>query len=299
MKKGLIFLIILISSILAQDDDYYDQLLNETVSEEYCTSVISNFTELLKEGYVYLDYYKSPIKTTSNEIYSIEPLDLIKELEAIPTKNRKFYEFIRDIYKITRKTRDGHLGFICTKSPNGILLNRFLFTIPFSFGVVDELDDDGNRNDTYLVIQNDSDNSDDDEDFDSLFIKKSLFSNYDNYYNKKIISINGEDPFQYIENFFGDFKIYHSSQTNYIDALDTIKSIPIGIHPFLKEELENMTIVFEDDDEITINYEANYYGFLPINFANYYLEKQKKVLLIIYHYQISKKFIKSLKKKIK
>ena len=113
-------------------------------------------TKLFKEAYVYSDFYKSPIKPTAKEIYSIEPVDLIAELEAITTKDRKFYEFIRDIYKIQRKTRDGHLGFLCTKSPSGISLQRNLFMIPYSFDVADEFDDEGNRNDTYLFIKNPS-----------------------------------------------------------------------------------------------------------------------------------------------
>jgi len=112
MKKTLIVLIVLISSNFIKVDDTYDKLITETVSEEYCKAVISNMTKLLKEAYVYSDFYKSPIKPTAKEIYSIEPVDLIAELEAIPTKKRKFYEFLRDIYKIQRKTGDGHLGFM-------------------------------------------------------------------------------------------------------------------------------------------------------------------------------------------
>ena len=51
---------------------------------EYCTDVISNINNLLEEGYVYLEFYKSPIKPKGSESYDIEALDLIKELEAIP-----------------------------------------------------------------------------------------------------------------------------------------------------------------------------------------------------------------------
>ena len=263
MKKAAFFLIVLISFIFAQDKDLYEELIKETVTEEYCKTVISNITKLLEEGYIYLDFYKSPIKPTDNECYSIEAIDLIKELRDIPTKNRKFYEFIRDIYKIIRKTGDGHLAFLCGESPNNSVLGKYVFRIPFSFDVVDEFNDDGKRNDTYLIIINpnddskkedDEDDEDNNEDFIPPFIKTASPTLSASYFNKKIESINGEDPFKFIENFFGDFKFYHSQQANFIDTLDSITEINIGMYPFFKEELTDITIIFEDGEELTVNY---------------------------------------------
>ena len=117
MNKTLFLLILLIIPILSQYDDIYEQLLNETVSEEYCTEVISNISKLLEEGYIYLDYFKSPIKPKGDESYNINTLDLIKELEAINKTDRKFYNFLRDIHKIIRKTGDNHLGFYAGYGP--------------------------------------------------------------------------------------------------------------------------------------------------------------------------------------
>lgn len=291
MKKTFIILIVLISSIFAsQADDTYEKLINETVSEEYCKAVISNITKLLKEVYIYSDFYKSPISPTAHEIYSIEPIDLIKELEAIPTKDRKFYEFIRDIYKIQRKTRDGHLGFLCHKSPSGISLRVNLFMTPYSFDVADEFDDEGNRNDTYLFIKNPSskistinvlNNLDDsDDNFTLPYINKRTLSDDNSFYNKKIISINGEDPFKFIENFYGDFKTHHSSQANYVHTLKTMKSISLLSCPFFKEELQNITIIFDDNSEFILNYEfENIYNLYSVGFADYYLEKQKESII--------------------
>ena len=117
MKLNATFLILLILLVLSKSDDVYEKLINEEVSEEYCTAVISNITKLLEEGYVYLEFYKSPIKPKGGEIYDIEALDLIKELEAITKTNRKFYDFYQDIYKIIKKTGDHHLSFNVQFSP--------------------------------------------------------------------------------------------------------------------------------------------------------------------------------------
>ena len=133
MTKKAYFLIFLLSFFLFHcQSSNYQKLIEETVTEEYCTEVINNIVGLLKEGYVYLDFYKSPIKQKADESYSIEALDLVKELEDIPKKNRKFYDFVRDIRKIIRKTGDGHLSFVPEKSPGGIEIRIICFFFAIS-----------------------------------------------------------------------------------------------------------------------------------------------------------------------
>ena len=63
MKK--LLFIILLGLIIANEK--YDELLNETVSEEYCNSVITNLTALLNDGYVFLDFLKAPIQPKGKE----------------------------------------------------------------------------------------------------------------------------------------------------------------------------------------------------------------------------------------
>ena len=208
MKRNALFLTLLIIPVLSNNDATYEKLINEEVSEEYCTSVISNITKLLEEGYVYLEFYKSPIKPKGTESYDIEALDLIKELEAIPKTNRKLYDFYRDIYKIIKKTGDHHLSFNVQFSPiNKINLDDYYYDIPFLFQVVDEFDDDGNVNDTYLTIAEDTNG----------FIPPSIqsatdSSDYEDYLDKKIVSINDTEPFEFIVNLLGPFSVGHNSQ---------------------------------------------------------------------------------------
>jgi hypothetical protein len=127
MKKAVLFLIILISSVFTEDEDEYEELISETVTESYCTEVISNITKLLEEGYIFLDFYKSPLKGSNDEIYDIEALDLIEELNAISKTNRTFYGFIRDIRKILAKTGDDHLQIYPAMSPGGKNLTQCIF----------------------------------------------------------------------------------------------------------------------------------------------------------------------------
>ena len=273
MKAKELFLIFLISQVLTQSDDY-EELVKITVSEEYCTEVISNITTLLEQGYVFLDFYKSPLQPENNESYAIEKLDLIQELNDIPKKDRKYYDFIRDINQVIRKTGDNHLNFSPKYSPTGKAMSNFYFGIPFWFKVIDDFDDDGNVNDTYLIITDEADEDGYEDDFVPPEIKVASPS-YEDYLNKKIISINDTDPFEFIENLFSIFPSGHNSQINYVFILDTIQNINIFAIPFYKEELSNIKLEFEDGDEYTFNYTFSQYTESSA-IQRYYLEKLNK-----------------------
>ena len=244
MRIGLYFLILLINFILGQDE--YEELISETVTEQYCNEVISNLTALLNEGYIYTDFIKAPIQPKGNESYYINKVDLINELEKIPKINRKYYDFIRDIYTIIRKTKDGHLLFIAQQSPSNNDLSRYCFLLPFVFNVVNNVDENGNINGTDLRIR-----------MDLLSLENPDHENFVKYINKKIISINGIDPFQFIEEFAKNIKYpyCHSLQCNYIQALDDITSLSLSQYPLIKEELPNITIIFKGEEkEVKVNY---------------------------------------------
>ena len=58
-----IFLLGLISS-----QDAYEILINEKVDEQYCKSVIGNLTSILKEGYIFIEFLKTPINPKDIQI---------------------------------------------------------------------------------------------------------------------------------------------------------------------------------------------------------------------------------------
>ena len=267
MKIKVFLLILLIIPFLSKYDDRYEQILNETVSEEYCSNVISNITKLLEEGYIFLDFYKSPIGPKGNESYNISKLDLIQELEDIPKTDRKFYDFMRDIYKITRKTGDNHLAFIANSPPlSNIYIFLFYYTIPFKFEVIDQIDNNGNVTDTYLIMAKDE------EETSSQSNNETESPRYKKYLNKKIISINDTDPFEFITNLFGDLSLGHNPQIKYIDILDSIQNIYIIQYPFLKEELSNITLKFENGENYTFSFYFNQlWG--PNTFEKYFIKK--------------------------
>ena len=260
----IIILIFSIGLILGKDD--YEELINEQVTEQYCNDVISNYTKLLNETYIYEDILKAPIQPKKNESYYINKLDLLNELENISKTNRTFYDFIRDIYTIIRKTKDGHLRFYARTSPNNKSLSHYSFILPFNFEVKNNFDENGNVNDTYLTIKG-SNLSSYYQNYSSLLIS--------DYLGKKIISINDNDPFKFIEESPINTKFLncHSLQSNYIVSLDEMTTLNLLRYPFKKEELPFIKFKFEEG-ELNVNYE-----FIKFNNNNklhqFYLEKIK------------------------
>ena len=97
-------IILLLLICLVRGQDYYEELINEKVTEEYCNEVISNIIGIIEDAYFYLDYYKIPSELKPNNTYK-EHVDLIKELNEIKKTNTTFYEFYRNIQKTISKTR--------------------------------------------------------------------------------------------------------------------------------------------------------------------------------------------------
>ena len=153
-------------------------------------------------------------------------------------------------------------------------LGLFAFSLPFLFDVVDELDNEGNLKETYLIITEkefiqEGENETDIE-------ENSLLSEYAEYYNKKIKSINGENPFTFIYNLFKDYKFSHSPQADYIHTLSTLSDINIMLYPFLKEELSNINIIFENDEELAMDcFFLSMDDLEPPGLTEYYLKKIK------------------------
>lgn len=146
----LLYTILLIGIILGQD--LYEQLIQEKVSEQYCKDLIGNISSILKEGYVYLDFIKSPIQPKGHEDY-IPTVDLIKELNEINTTNRTFYDFYREVEEILEKSRDGHLSFYSKKTPNNFDLASTYFCIPFTYYVHEIFDENQEVKEVYLSIE--------------------------------------------------------------------------------------------------------------------------------------------------
>ena len=108
-----------------KESNYTLDDINVPISEENCTTAIENLKKLFKEAYIYTDIKKKP----PNRKY-FGAVDIIGELSNISVSDRKYYDFFRDIKRILGKIKDGHLGIVAYKSPNGYNLQRMAMCLP-------------------------------------------------------------------------------------------------------------------------------------------------------------------------
>ena len=262
----LLFLL-LISSILCQD--YYEELMNETVSEEYCNSVIGNMTALISEGYVYLDFLKAPKQPRPNYF---RKMDLIKELNSINRTNRTFYEFYGDILEIIGNTGDGHFKFFSEITPNNFSLYSYYFCIPFYFLVQEVFDKDNvTINDTYLTINLIQVNT-----YCREHFTNETISEIQKLSGKKIISINNMNPYEYIEKITKNVGSAHSKQCKFIQGIDFIYQQFAYFYPHKKEYL-NISIKFEGEDKVfETQYSLEKLKFSSEEFKEFFLQEQRR-----------------------
>ena len=161
-------------------DDLY-----ELVDESYIDTVVSNFSYLLENNYVYYHIAQNPPGP-----YNHTPIDLKEALNNIDKTNRKFYDFYRDLKEVIATPEDLHLSINGISTPKGFNFQYMVACLPFSYYVEKKT-----------------------EEAPKLYIK--YFSDCANYFSEKVKKyvndkadnkialeqINGQDPFDYIQNF--------------------------------------------------------------------------------------------------
>ena len=216
MDKALnlfIFLLLFISIKSNDLESFYTQ-----INSTHMKNIISNITSII-EGYAYLDISKNP----PNSLH--EQINLIEELNDInTTTDRPFYEFYRDIRRVVGKLKDVHL--MPSSSFNSF--DQYMACIPISFYI--NLDD---KNEYQLYMKNNffcpfnyNNNSDID-----LFINDAINNKIE------ISSINGEDPFNYIQNFGKEFLSLKNDHSHFTASMQIISIFNLYLFPFNESEL--------------------------------------------------------------
>ena len=182
-------------------------MTSTNITQENCEEIIDKISTIIEEGYIFSDFLKAPVQPEGHENY-IQKVDLIKELKDINTKNRTFYSFYRDIINIVTKPRDGHFSIINSKF---FLYN---YCVPFRYKILEHFDENNKENNAFLTIEPTRDC----EEFDEEMLEKIF-----NFSGKKIIKINGANPYVYLDEL--DLKTIgtcHSPQCRYIRIMSIL-----------------------------------------------------------------------------
>ena len=241
-------------------ENYTIDDFNVPIKEENCKIAIENLKILFQQGYIYTDIKKNP----PNKDY-FETVDIIKELDNIPTKERKYYDFFRDIKRILGKIKDGHLNIAAYKSPNDFELQKMTMCLPFEFYIKGD-----NRTDAKLYIKKY------DECFDYFDENVKEFVNKSE--GKFLKNINNTEPFTFIQNINIEFEAFYNEHSTFTKNMKSAHKISIYRNPLSKEQLSNIDFIFEDDTKITLDYYLYYNKteFEDKEFLDFYNKEMQK-----------------------
>ena len=263
---------------LTKLDKYSIDDFNVEISEEKCKTVVDNVIKLMEEGYIYTEIIKNP----PNPEY-FGKVDLIGDLQKVETKNRKYYDFFRDIRRIIGKMKDGHLNIIATNSTNGYDLKQMTMCLPFSFIIKGETLDDAK-----IYIQKYEDCY--------KFFSRKVQKFVDSHLDIPLISINNTDPFDFIQNIQVEFNAIHNRHGQFTRNINVAHKISINRNPLTKEQFSNLEFVFENNELITLDYYLYYVDpdlKKDIEFINFYkheINKEKNTLEEVSIIDVEKKF---------
>jgi len=220
--------------------NYFKYLLKE-IDEQKSGYIIGNISSILQKFYIYKDIAKKPPKIKNLENYHHKPIDIINSLNKISRKNRTYLGLYQDIHEILNSVRDGHLNIHLTKIENKYNIAQLVFCSPFELYIE-------TRDNVQIVKM---------KNFTScipFFGKKDYIIKYlEQHSNMAIKSINGTDPFDFIQN-FGRYQTLKNRHAQFTKNLDLIKIAGINDIPFDHSDLLNIEYEFENGDIIKIDY---------------------------------------------
>ena len=224
-------------------EDYEPILeLYEMMSPEYMKGVL-RVLENLADSYVFSDIIKNP-----PEPYEYLKVNITAEFAKINTdEERPFYEFYRDIRKTFSLLSDTNFDIIGSEIPFGndtINFGAYSYCLPFKF---------------YLDYEDNTDVK--------IYIKEypacsgnynaSLIEYIAEHQNISIEEINGQNAFDYIQDFGSEFFKFKNKNSQFQIIMDSIHSNRLVFVPLLPKELNSIEILFSNNDSFATPYYVN------------------------------------------
>ncbi len=250
-------LFILFNTIFSQNAQFeiftFDEAVNYIndvpFNKKDYDDMISNLISLLNNRYIFLDIAKNPPPP-------FKPVDVIEELKSIKTDNIQYYEFYQRVFNILLKPQDAHLQIFFKK----ILELEYLSPIGYFTRTINNIN--------YLFCGT--------VNIAQMFFDKSLLNKINENIKYPIKSINGKDPFDFIQTFGRNqkFKSEHAQFTFNINIFSYVGRF--HTYPFIKEDLTNIQVEFYNGNKIIFDYKILKPKKMSRKLEEFYKEEMKK-----------------------
>lgn len=241
----ILFFIIIIKPIISEYNYYYSpkeviEYINQQPQDdkkEVFKRIINNLNDIFNDAYAFNEIAINPTQPSFNNSYH----NIVKLREQFNNffyrvDNEEIsdnYEFYREIMKIISRLKDSHIQI----NWNFLNLKEFFIVAPVYFEI---------RNDTSGKPQ--------------IFLSCSDVSGLDfecyeeDFADNYITSINGIDPFEFINNFGGDFVSTKNLHGTFSFKLEYHNEVPLSDYPMDENELGDLDIELNSGDPITTKY---------------------------------------------
>ena len=224
-----------------EPEEVINYINSEKKEKEDFLSIIDNILNTFSDAYAFYHISANPPQPQFDDNY-YDKINILQNLEEMKCKitNEEItevYDFYREITLIFSKLKDSHI--IINWKP--LHLQDFYIIAPFEF-YLKKVGDEYKIFATCLP-----------EDFTSDDVGDAL-DTCDNNDESPILTINGKDPLDFINNFGGTFLSTKNQHATFSFKLKNHNNIPLSDYPLSLEELNELKIKFESDNEIDIHY---------------------------------------------
>jgi hypothetical protein len=237
--------IILIKASISEYNFYYDlkDVINfinqEPLDKEVLKKILENIKGIFNDAYAFNEIAINPTQPSFNSSYH-NKVNLIEQFNNLTVRVDKGeisqnYEFYREIMKIISKLKDSHIQI----NWNFLNLDKFFIVSPVYFEM--RYDDDINGEPKIFLKCSD-------------IYKTDFVCSEEDYEYNFITFINGIDPFDFINNFGGDFVSTKNLHGTFSFKLDYHNEVPLSDYPLDEKDLGDLYIEFNSGPSITTQY---------------------------------------------
>ena len=211
------------------------------IPDNFYSDSIQHIKKILNR-YVYLDIIQNPPQPEGREEYFTK-VNLLDELDKVDINQTNFYKFYQDVLRIISKAHDGHISIKFNQiESHQYKMGNVMYFSPMKYAI------DKNK-DVYAKLLTD---------FSEETLRKvfgdDVVDNIKKNENQKILTINGQNPIDYINNFYDDFSFLKNPHAKFTYALRIVNKGKLSSNPLNVESFKNVTINYDNSETQIYNY---------------------------------------------
>ena len=237
----LITLICLIISCFLVQYEYYsvDELFsyldNQGLEDEEYQEILEKISKIFANSYAFYDISKNPPQPFEN-YHSV--VDIQKRLKQIETHDINSYEFYRRVLYTLSDLKDPHIRLFMEDFD----FKYFYIVGPFEYYIKEHQ----GKQRLFVNCEQDSALSEFEVE-NNVDLLEFCLNN-----EAPVKSINNLDPFEYLNNFGGNFVASKNVQGTFSYKMIMHNEVSLNDYPMTYEEFSNLQVVFDDEDQTNI-----------------------------------------------